>query len=272
MLADLVLAVLTFIIGASVGSFLNLVADRLPAGRSIVTPRSFCESCDTPLAHKDLVPILSYIWIRGKCRYCSASIPMRFSGVEALTGALFAAIYFRYGLEGEFILVAAGVSLMLVVALIDLDHKIIPNKIILPSLVVLLILSPFWTEMGISRTFLGNDNLGGTVINSVLSGLGASMFFLVIALIYPSGLGMGDVKLGGVIGLLVGYPGALLALWLAIVVGGVVAVGLVLFTKFGRKDAIPFGPFLSMGAVVALLAEGNLLSWYSDVGDLLAGT
>ena len=265
------LAVFAFLIGASVGSFLNLAADRVPAGRSIVKPRSFCESCNTQLASKDLIPILSYIWIRGKCRYCSAPIPIRFMAVEALTGALFTAVYVRYGFEVEFVLLATAVSLMLVFALIDLEHGIIPNKIILPSLAVLIILSPFWTELGLSRSFLGNDNLGGTLINSILTGLGSFLFFMVIALIYPNGMGMGDVKLGGVIGLLVGFPGALLALWLAVVSAGVIAIGLVVMRKFGRKDTIPFGPFLSMGAVAALLAESDLISWYKDVGDFLAG-
>jgi len=265
------LAVFAFLIGASVGSFLNLAADRVPAGRSIVKPRSFCEACNIQLASRDLVPILSYLWIRGKCRHCSAPIPLRFMAVEALTGGLFAAVYVRNGLEIEFVLLAAAVSLMMVIALIDLEHGIIPNQIILPSLVVLIILSPFWTELGLPRSFLGNEDLAGTLINSLLTGLGSFLFFLVIALIYPNGMGGGDVKLGGVIGLLVGYPGALLALWLAVVSAGVIAIGLLLMRKFGRKDAIPFGPFLSMGAVAALLAESDLISWYKNAGELLAG-
>lgn len=266
------LAVFAFLIGASVGSFLNLAADRVPAGRSIVKPRSFCESCNTQLASRDLVPVLSYLWIHGKCRYCSVPIPVRFMAVEALTGALFTAVYVRHGLEVEFILLATAVSLMIVVALIDLEHGIIPNKIILPSFVVLIILSPFWTELGLSRSFLGNDNLAGTLINSILTGLGSFLVFLGIAMIYPNGMGGGDVKLGGVIGLLVGYPGALLALWLAVVIAGVIAIGLVVMGKLSRKDTMPFGPFLSLGAVAALLAGTDITSWYNDLADFLAGT
>ena len=266
------LAVFAFLIGASVGSFLNLAADRVPAGRSIVKPRSFCESCNTQLASRDLVPVLSYLWIRGKCRYCSAPIPVRFMAVEALTGALFTAVYLRHGLEVEFILLATAVSLMIVVALIDLEHGIIPNKIILPSLVVLIILSPFWTELGLPRSFLGNEDLAGTLINSILTGLGSFLVFLGIAMIYPNGMGGGDVKLGGVIGLLVGYPGALLALWLAVVIAGVIAIGLVVMGKLSRKDTMPFGPFLSLGAVAALLAGTDITSWYNDLADFLAGT
>ena len=192
--------------------------------------------------------------------------------VEALTGALFTAVYLRHGLEVEFILLATAVSLMIVVALIDLEHGIIPNKIILPSLVVLIILSPFWTELGLPRSFLGNDNLAGTLINSILTGLGSFLVFLLIAMIYPNGMGGGDVKLGGVIGLLVGYPGALLALWLAVVIAGVIAIGLVVMGKLSRKDTMPFGPFLSLGAVAALLAGTDITSWYNDLADFLAGT
>ena len=265
------LAVFAFLIGASVGSFLNLAADRVPTGRSVVKPRSFCESCNTQLATRDLIPILSYFWIRGKCHYCSAPIPLRFMAVEALMAALFTVIYIKYGLEVEFVLLAAAVSLMMVIALIDLEYGIIPNKIILPSLIVLILLSPFWTELGLTRSFLGNDNLVGTLINSIVTGLGAFLVFLSIALIYPNGMGGGDVKLGGVIGLLLGYPGALLALWLAVVSAGMIAMLLLVMHKLSRKDSMPFGPFLAMGAVVALLAGSEISAWYNELGNLLAG-
>ena len=265
------LAVFAFFIGASVGSFLNLAADRIPAGRSIVRPRSFCEGCQRHLGTRDLVPVLSYLWLRGKCRSCGAKIPLRFMVVEAITGGLFTAVYVRFGFEAEFVILGAAVALLVVVALIDLEHGLILNKIIYPSLLVLILLSPFWTELGLSRSFLGSDDLLGTLLNSVLTGLGSFLIFLAIAMAYPSGMGGGDVKLGGVIGLLVGYPGALLALWLAVVTGGIVAIGLVVLRKMGRKDAMPFGPFLAGGAIAALLAGGDITSWYNDLGDFVAG-
>jgi len=265
------LAVFAFLIGASVGSFLNLAADRVPAGRSIVKPRSFCEACLRELGTRDLVPVLSYLWLRGKCRFCGVKIPVRFMVVEAITGGLFTAVYVRYGFEVEFVILAAAVSLLVVVALIDLEHGLILNKIIYPSLFALILLSPFWSELGLSRSFLGNDGLVGTLLNSVITGLGSFLVFLAIAMAYPRGMGGGDVKLGGVIGLLVGYPGALLALWLAVVTGGIVAIGLVVLRKMGRKDAMPFGPFLAVGAIVALLAGGDITSWYNDLSDFVAG-
>ena len=116
------------------------------------------------------------------------------------------------------------------------------------------------------------DDLGGTLINSIVSGLGSFLVFLGIAMIYPNGMGGGDVKLAGVIGLLAGYPGVLLALWLAVVSAGVIAIGLVVVGKLGRKDTMPFGPFLSLGAVAAFLAGDDIASWYSDLGDFLAVT
>jgi len=192
--------------------------------------------------------------------------------VEAITGILFTVVYMRHGMDVEFVILAIAVSVLVVVALIDLERGLILNKIIYPCLVVLVVLAPFWTELGLSRSFLGSDDLVGNLLNSLLSGLGAFLVFLLIAIAYPSGMGGGDVKLGGAIGLLVGYPGALIALWLAVVAGGLAAIGLMMMRKLGRKDSMPFGPFLALGAIVALLAGGEISSWYNDLGDLVAGS
>ena len=186
-------------------------------------------------------------------------------------GALFTVIYLKFGLDLGGVLLAASVSLLILVALIDIDRGLILNKLMFPSLIVLLILAPFWTELGLSRSFLGNDDLLATSINSILAGFGSFMVFLVIAMIYPNGMGGGDIKLSGVIGLLVGFPGALIALWLAAVSGGVAAIGLIALRKLGRKDAMPFGPFLAVGAIVTLLAGSEITSWYHRIGDFLAG-
>jgi len=260
-----------FLIGASVGSFLTLAADRLPSGRSIVSPGSYCEACEHPLGHFDMVPILSYLWLKGKCHHCSAAIPLRLMAVEALTGAMYIAVYFRFGLDLGGVLMAAAVSLLILVALIDIDHGLILNKLMFPSVIALLVLAPFWTELGLSRSFLGSDGLLGTSLNSILAGSGSFLLFLIIAMIYPNGMGGGDIKLSGVIGLLVGFPGALIALWLAAVGGGVAAIGLIAMRKLGRKDTMPFGPFLAAGAIAALLAGSEITSWYQSIGDYLVG-
>jgi len=261
------LAVLAFLIGGSVGSFLNLAADRMPAGRSIITPRSFCEACGRRLGSLDMVPVFSYLWLRGRCRHCGVRIPVRLMVVEAIMGALFAVIYFRHGFAVEFVVLGTSVSLLMVVAMVDLERGLIHNRLIYPSLVALVLLSPFWTELGLTRTFFGSESMVASLLNSLITGLGAFLVFLAIALAYPKGMGGGDVKLAGVIGLLAGFPGALIALWLGVVSGGIVAISLLLLRKLGRKDSMPFGPFLALGAVVALLAGGEITSWYQEVGD-----
>ena len=125
--------VLAFSFGASIGSFLNVVADRFPNGRSIVSPGSFCESCQRPLTGVDMVPVLSYLWLRGRCRYCGAKIPRRLAVVEAVTGGLFALLYWRYGLGGELFVYGAAASLLVVISLIDFDHGLIFDRMVFPA-------------------------------------------------------------------------------------------------------------------------------------------
>ncbi|MCH8205629.1 MAG: prepilin peptidase [Chloroflexi bacterium] len=266
------LGVLAFAIGASIGSFLNVVADRLPSGRSLISPRSYCEACNRPLTSLDLVPVLSFLGLRGRCRHCSAAIPARVVAVEAATGVLFVVAYVRYGLGFDFVVVCAALSLLLVVGLIDLERGLILNRIVYPSIVALLVVAPFWSELGLPRTFFGSEGLSSSLLNSVLAGLGAFLFFMGITLAYPKGMGGGDVKLAGLLGLLLGYPGVLIALWIAVIAGGSVAVALLLTKKKGRKDAIPFGPFLSFGALVVLLGGTDVTSqYYSFVDGLTVG-
>ena len=182
-------------------------------------------------------------------------------------GVLFAVIYFRHGFAVEFVVLGAAVSLLMVVALVDLERGLIHNRLIYPSLVALIVLAPFWTQLGLTRPFFGSESMVASLLNSIITGLGAFLVFLAIALAYPKGMGGGDVKLAGVIGLMAGFPGALIALWLGVVSGGIVAIGLLVMRKLGRKDSMPFGPFLALGAVVALLAGGEITSWYQDVSD-----
>jgi leader peptidase (prepilin peptidase)/N-methyltransferase len=259
------LGILAFFMGASVGSFLNVVADRLPAGRSVVHTRSFCESCNRTLNPVDMVPVVSFLWLRGKCRHCRTAIPARLVLVEALTGLLFSAVYLRHGFGPEFAVLGPAVSVLVVVALIDLERGLILGSIIFPSVAALLVFAPFWTEVGLSRSFLGSSSAVASLSNSVVAGAGAFLLFLGIRVAYPAGMGGGDIKLAGVVGLLVGYPGVFFAVWLAAVGGGLVAATLLLLRKKSRKDPIPFGPFLAAGAAAVLLAGGELLEWYHDI-------
>ena len=261
-----------FLIGASVGSFLNVAADRVPNGGSLLRPRSFCDSCQRTLSSIDMIPVLSYVWLRGKCRHCKAGIPFRVFLVEAATGVLFLAVYLMHGMGADFVVLSACLSLLVVVTLIDLEHGLILDKMVVPSLVVLLLVAPFWSEMGITRSFFGDETMIASLAISFLSGLGAFLAFLIIAMIFPAGMGGGDVKFAPVLGLMVGFPGILITLWLSAVGGGVVAIALILARKKSRKESIPFGPFLAFGAAAALLGGPDIINWYNDLAAAVAGT
>ena len=270
-MASALLGLFVFAIGASVGSFLNVVADRLPAGGSIVTPRSHCSSCKRPIPYREIVPVLSYLWLRGRCADCGARIPFRVIAVELATGLLFAVVYVRNGLGPEFLVLSAAVSLLIVVTVIDLEHQLILNRIVLPSLLVALLVAPFWTELGMPRTFFGSSTMTASLLNSVVAGAAAFMILFTVVVVYPQGMGGGDVKFAGLLGVLLGLPGTILAWWITALVGGSVAILLLALHKKGRKDAIPFGPFLSLGGIVALLAGADMISGYERVIENLTG-
>ena len=264
-------AVFAFVIGAAVGSFLNVIADRLPQGKSLVSPRSQCDACEHPLSYAENLPILGFVWLRGRCRHCGARIPLRVPVVEAVTAGLFVAVYAQFGLGMLFVVVAAGVSLMLAVAVIDWEHRLILNRMVLPALLVSLVVAPFWSELGAARGFPGTSGALASFLNSVAAGGGAFLFFALVAVIFPRGMGGGDVKFAAPLGVIVGFPGALVALWISAFVGGVVAVFLLLLTKRGRKDVIPYGPFMSLGGIAVLLAETEIIDGYQSLIDRLIG-
>ncbi|MFH1560260.1 MAG: prepilin peptidase [Chloroflexota bacterium] len=239
----------TFIVlGLAVGSFLNVCIDRLPAGESIVRGASHCPGCQHLLAPVDLVPVFSYLWLRGRCRYCGASIPVRVPLVEMATGFLFGFLYWKFGLGVELGIALVYASILLAVSIIDLEHQLILNVVVYPAMPLALALSLLWPDPTIARASLG----------LVVGVAAVSLPFLV----YRQGMGMGDVKLGGLIGLMVGYPHVLVALLLAVIAGGLIATLLLVFRIKGRKDAIPFGPFMAAGALVTLLWGQAILDWY----------
>ena len=243
----------------------------MPDGRSLLRPPSYCESCQRPLASIDMVPVISYLWLRGKCRHCQAAVPFRVVLVEAATGALFLVVFSLYGIGPDFVILSACLSLLLAVAFIDLEHKLILNSMVFPSIILLLLLAPFWTEIGITRSFLGDETLLASLANSYLSGLGAFLAFLIVAMISPAGMGGGDVKFAAVLGLMLGFPGIVLAIWVSAVGGGLIAIGLIVAGKKGRKDVIPFGPFMALGAAVVLIAGPDLVDWYQDLASAISG-
>jgi leader peptidase (prepilin peptidase)/N-methyltransferase len=214
-----------------------------------------------------MIPILSYLWLRGRCRYCGTAIPRRLLVVEAATGLLFTLIFLRYGLSLESLVLALVVSLLLAVAIIDLEHGLILNRLLVPALVAALILAPFWSGLELARPFLGSHSMLASLLNSLVAGAGAFLLFFTIRVLYSAvshtaGMGEGDEKLAGLLGLLVGFPGILVTLWTAALSGGLAAAALLLLRKKGRKDPIPFAPFLVLGATVALVAGTEVVYWY----------
>jgi leader peptidase (prepilin peptidase) / N-methyltransferase len=237
------------VMGAIFGSFLNVVAYRLPRGESLSRPRSRCPSCDTPIRPYDNVPVLSWLLLRGRCRACGVRISARYPLVEAGTAALCALVVVAKGADQDALLGLVLVLLLVPVTLIDLDHRIIPNKLMLIGAVVapaiVLLVSP------------------QDIAEHLIAGVAAGGFFLLAALAYPRGMGMGDVKLAAVLGLFLGRavgPAVFIALLAGTLVGAVVIArkGAV----EGRKTAVPFGPFLALGAVCALLVGDALVDVY----------
>src|SRR5256714_2588330 len=236
--------------GALIGSFLNVVVYRLPLGQSLVKPRSRWTKCDTRVAPRDNVPGLSGLLLRGRCRHCGEAIPARYPAVELLTAVAFLSVVLVRGFHPELLALIPFTAMLIAVAFIDLQHKIVPNKIMLPAAVWGLVTA------GAFRTHMAPELL--------IAGAGAFVFFLLAALIHPKGMGMGDVKLAGVMGL---YLGKLVipALLVAFVVGTVVGLGLVVrYGARSRKLGVPFAPFLALGGLVAMLAGQQLIDFYLD--------
>jgi len=237
--------------GLLVGSFLNVVAHRLPRGESLVRPRSRCPQCDTQLRAVDNVPVVSWLALRGRCHYCGALISARYPLVELATAALYVAVAVTQDDAVRIVLGLLLVTALVPITLIDLDHRIIPNKITGPAALAALI-----AIVALDRDFL---------VEAVVGAAAAGGFFFVAAVLYPRGMGMGDVKLAGVLGLYLGRavaPAVFIAL-----IGGVVVGAAVIArkgAKEGRKTAVPFGPFLALGGLVAFFVGNELVDAYLD--------
>ena len=244
-----VAAVIAGVIGAIFGSFLNVVAYRLPRGESLSHPRSRCPHCETPIKPYDNVPVLSWLVLRGKCRSCGARISARYPLVELGTGVLCALVVVAKGPDEDALLGLVLVLLLVPVTLIDLEYRIIPNTlmiigaVIAPTIVLL--------------------TVPDDILEYLIASVAAGAFFFVFAFAYPRGMGMGDVKLAAVLGLFLGRAVGP-AIFIALVTGTLVGA-LVIARKGvqeGRKTAFPFGPFLALGGVVALFAGDAMVDWY----------
>ena len=249
-------AIIFGLFGIAVGSFLNVCIDRLPAGGSLLHPASHCPACQRRLAVKDLIPVFSYLWLRGRCRYCRAPIPQRVLWVELVTGLVFAFLWWQYGPTLKLGIMAFYYCLLAVILVIDLEHGLILNKIVYPAagiaLILVLVVAVFTPEQGVVNK----------IISALIGGGVGLLALLLVVLIFRGGMGLGDVKMAGLMGVMVGFPGILAALLLAIVGGGLVAAILLVLRVKGRKGTMPFGPFLSLATMVTLLWGAELMNWY----------
>jgi leader peptidase (prepilin peptidase) / N-methyltransferase len=245
---ELALAGLVFAPALAVGSFLNVVVARLPERRSLARPRSACLSCSQELAWYDNVPVVSYLLLRGRCRSCGSRIGVRYLAVELVTAVLVAACFLRFGLSAEAFLAAFFCTALVALSAIDIERRILPDLIVLPSFAVVLI----------AHVALEPDR----ALEWVAGSLGASLFLFLALLAYPAGMGMGDVKLALLLGAMLGKSVAV-GLMLGMVAALVPSV--VLLARHGlaaRKMGIPFGPFLALGSVAALFWGPELLDAY----------
>jgi leader peptidase (prepilin peptidase)/N-methyltransferase len=241
-------ALFIFLLGAAIGSFLNVVIDRLPAERSLVAPPSACDHCQRKLSYLELVPIISYLFLRGRCQTCGEKIPLRVLAVEGGTGILFLVCWLRFGLSWETALYLIYGSALIALSVIDLEHKKIPNLIIYPLIVIALAMIPI-LHLDSPWQMLGGGLLGFGVL-------------FLIAAVAPGAMGLGDVKLILFLGIAVGFPEIVLVLFLAFVLGGLVAGLLLALKKIGKKDSIAFGPFLSLAGFTTLLYGTQVLEWW----------
>ncbi len=240
--------VVVFIFGIVFGSFFNVVGLRVPKKQSIAYPPSHCPSCERQLTAIDLLPVLSYVLLRGKCRTCQAKVSPIYPSMELLTGILFALAYVHFGLTAEFFVALLFISMLVCITVSDIAYMLIPNKILLFFLPLLVVgrifspLTPWW------------DSLLGAVV-------GFGMLYIV-ALLSRGGMGGGDIKLFFVIGIVLGTVKTLLTLAFASAIGLVIGIIVLRMTKKGRKTPVPFGPSIALAAIILYFYGEHIITWY----------
>ena len=243
---DILFALIT---GLCLGSFLNVVAYRLPTGASVVSPASACPDCGVAIRRRDNVPVLSWLMLGGHCRACDTSISPRYPLTEAATGALFVAVVLARGATNTVWLDLIFVAALVAITRIDLEHQIIPNRIVAPLALAAIALTAAFEPHHL--------------VEHLIAGAAAGGFLFIAVMAYPAGMGMGDVKLAAVMGLVLGRAVAP-AMFIALIAGTVVGIGVMARkgVRDGRKTKVPFGPFLALGSTVALFAGDALVNVY----------
>lgn len=287
---DILFYILIFVAGAFIGSFLNVVVDRLQNGESIFFGRSHCDHCKHPLVSKDLIPLLSFLFLKGRCRYCKKKISLYYPLSEIITGFSFVGIayflkIFEFNSITNWVLFAYLVivaSFYIVIFLLDAKYRIIPNKIVFAAIIFVMLFTLVNFGIGATTFYyqLKNDEFGKFLLESgfwqdrvlfyaknlgytFVSAFAIALFFWSLIFITKGrGMGGGDVRLGFLIGIFNSFPLNIVAIFLGFLIGALYSVVLLLFRKRGMKDTIPFGPFLILGSVIAFVYGRQLLDWY----------
>jgi leader peptidase (prepilin peptidase) / N-methyltransferase len=245
-----VIVLVSGLLGLIAGSFLNVVIHRVPLRQSVVWPASHCPACGEPIEPRDNIPLLSYVLLRGRCRNCKARISARYPLVEALTGILFAGAAYEFGLGLELVSALALILTLIALAGTDLEHRLLPNLIVGPAALV-----------GFALSVLESPERWWVYLVSALAVAGA---LFALALAYPGGMGMGDVKMGGMLGAFLG-PYAALAVFLGALCGAITGGLLIAAGKMRRRHALPFGVFMAIGGIVALFVGPELWGLYLNL-------
>ena len=253
-MSNLLIVIIIFIFGTCIGSFMNVCIYRLPISKSIANPpRSMCPSCDSLIRFYDNIPVISYLWLKGRCRHCNAPISIRYMLVEVITGIAALSVFLKFGLTLESLVYFTFISSLLVITFIDIDHKIIPNVITLPGIPIGLVASFALPTLAFKDSALG-----------LLAG-GGSLW--VVAWTYnlitrKEGMGGGDIKLLAMIGTIVGWQGVIFTIFASSAVGTLVGMSIMLVKGKDMKYAVPFGPFLSIGAITYIFFGQRIIDWY----------
>lgn len=246
--------IISIIFGMCVGSFMNVLIYRLPISKSIIDPvRSICPNCGSLIRFYDNIPVLSYLWLKGKCRHCSAPISFRYPLVEIMGGLFALCIFLKFGFTLEGLIYYIFIASLLVVSFIDIDHRIIPDTVSLPGIPVGLLASFALPAVTYKDSILGILVGGGSLL---------TVAWIYSLITKKEGIGGGDIKLLAMIGAIVGWQGVLFTIFAASVAGTLIGIVIMQRSQAGIKLAIPFGPFLAIGAITYIFFGPQIISWY----------
>jgi len=238
-----------FIYGLFIGSFLNVCIYRIPAGISIIKPPSSCGSCGHILNYIDMLPVINYIINKGKCRYCKAHYSIQYPLIEMLNGILYSLVVLKYGFSWNSVIYCILISLLIVISIIDLKYKIIPDRLNITGAI-----------LGIIFILLDK-----TILFDRFLGLGIGLLLFLTIAVLTNAMGGGDIKLMAVLGLIFGAKGILFITLFSFVIGAIISVALLILKIKSRKDEIPFGPFISLSALIYIFFGTNIITWYINI-------